>query len=442
MGRAARQLPDGCSFHITLRCNSRAILIGRGVRRDLLLAVLRRGAGEVPLPLQGICLMANHLHLLLEPQQGRDLPRIMQWFGWYSAMALNRLTGRCGHFWEARYFSTPIDPADRRRVLATLRYIHANPKAAGVRKGFHDPWSNYGHYERLEGDGLSEWHPAFLQLAPTLEGCARRYAHYCRQYRPRPSRRRKAGGGAGCCSGMEAVARRAPPGSRGWQRASNCCHGLGRICRCRWNGISWRRTSGGPMEPGEAHGMGSEVKRRGRSLSLAAKQKAHQWDRQDGCWMLRGREKRAPIAAGEGSPGGQKVPGIAEAFEGIAEAFEGIAEASDQANGAVEKALLVPLIRFLSLRLKPKAAAAPTTGKGPGTAAAGGGTGVKVRKPLSSSRGMPSPSNESNRPNPREPKRSSICGSKNPTQLVEMSSPPDETTNPPGKEGSGDEVKR
>jgi REP element-mobilizing transposase RayT len=61
--------------------------------------------------------MANHLHLLLQPQQGRDLPRIMQWFGWYSAMALNRLTGRCGHFWEARYFSTPIDPADRRRVL-------------------------------------------------------------------------------------------------------------------------------------------------------------------------------------------------------------------------------------------------------------------------------------------------------------------------------------
>ena len=70
-------------------------------------------------------------------------------------------------------------------MLATLRYIHANPKAAGVRKGFHDPYSNYGHYGRLEGDGLSEWHPAFLQLAPTLEGCARRYGSYCRHYRPR-----------------------------------------------------------------------------------------------------------------------------------------------------------------------------------------------------------------------------------------------------------------
>jgi REP element-mobilizing transposase RayT len=116
MGHSVSQLPDGCSFHITLRCNSRAFLIVRGVRRDL-----------------------------LQPPQGRDLPRSMHWIGWYSAMALNRLPGRCGHFWEARYFSTPIDPGDTRRVLATLRTIHANPKAAGLRKGFHDPYSNYGH---------------------------------------------------------------------------------------------------------------------------------------------------------------------------------------------------------------------------------------------------------------------------------------------------------
>ena len=111
-------------------------------------------------------------------------------------MALNRLTGRCGHLWEARYFSTPIEPGDTRRVLATLRYIHANPKAAGVRKGFHDPYSNDGHDEGLAGDGLSEWHPAFLQLAPTLEGCARRYAHYCRRYRPRAKPARKPGWGS------------------------------------------------------------------------------------------------------------------------------------------------------------------------------------------------------------------------------------------------------
>ena len=61
--------------------------------------------------------------------------------------------------------------------------IHANPKAAGVRKGFYDPYTNYGHYGRLECDGISEWHPSFLTLAPTLKECSMRYERFCQQYR-------------------------------------------------------------------------------------------------------------------------------------------------------------------------------------------------------------------------------------------------------------------
>lgn len=79
---------------------------------------------------------------------------------------------------------TPLPPpGGNRRVLNTLRYIHANPKAAGVRKGFYDPYSNYGHYGRLECDGITEWHPSFLQLAPTLKRCSKRYERFCQRYR-------------------------------------------------------------------------------------------------------------------------------------------------------------------------------------------------------------------------------------------------------------------
>jgi len=87
------------------------------------------------------------------------------------------------HLLEARYFSTPIHPKDHRRMLNTLRYIHANPKAAGVRKGFFDPYSNYGHYSRLKSDGISEWSPAFLKLLATLDVCAKSYEHFCQRYR-------------------------------------------------------------------------------------------------------------------------------------------------------------------------------------------------------------------------------------------------------------------
>jgi len=158
-------------------------LIAKRIRRDVLLVVLEKAKHKYPFHLYGVCLMANHIHLLIKPDDASQLPKLMHWVGWYASMLLNRLSGRCGHFWEARYYAIPIAPEDHRRALNTLRYIHANPKAAGVRKGFYDPYTNYGHYSRLEADVLSDWHPSFLQLAPALTGCAKRYQRFCQNYR-------------------------------------------------------------------------------------------------------------------------------------------------------------------------------------------------------------------------------------------------------------------
>lgn len=183
MARAKRLLPKGCCFHITLRFNNRQFLITKKTRKDLILAIIHKAKNKFSFKLYGICLMSNHLHLLLKPSITDDLPKLMHWFAWYSAMSLNRLTGRCGHFWEARYFSTPIPQDDHTRILNTLRYIHANPKSAGIRKGFFDQYSNFGYYQRLHNDGISEWHPAFLKLSTTLEKCAKTYYLFCQKYR-------------------------------------------------------------------------------------------------------------------------------------------------------------------------------------------------------------------------------------------------------------------
>jgi hypothetical protein len=32
-------------------------------------------------------------------------------------------------------------------------------------------------------DGISEWHPSFLQLAATLKECSKRYGRFCQRYR-------------------------------------------------------------------------------------------------------------------------------------------------------------------------------------------------------------------------------------------------------------------
>lgn len=55
-----------------------------------------------------------------------------------------------------------------------------------MQQGFFYDFSNYGTYDRLTDDGLTQWHPAFLALGRTLEECAAKYRGFCRKYKPQP----------------------------------------------------------------------------------------------------------------------------------------------------------------------------------------------------------------------------------------------------------------
>ncbi len=136
MPRPSRSVPARHSFHITLHCNSRQFLIAKRIRRDVLLVVLEKAKQKYPFRLYDVYLMANHIPLLLKPQDAIQLPKLMHWVGWYASMLLNRLSGRCGHFWEVRYCITPL------------------PLPQKTTKGRSIPCVNYGHYSRLETDGI------------------------------------------------------------------------------------------------------------------------------------------------------------------------------------------------------------------------------------------------------------------------------------------------
>jgi putative transposase len=55
-----------------------------------------------------------------------------------------------------------------------------------MQQGFFYDFSNYGSYDRLADDGLTQWHPAFLRLGVTLELCAAAYRKFCKHYKPQP----------------------------------------------------------------------------------------------------------------------------------------------------------------------------------------------------------------------------------------------------------------
>ena len=202
MPRQPRDLKPNHCYHITTRCNNRDFRLTRFECKEVLLFALKRCQAKYGFKLYALCIMSNHVHYLLEPQQPEDLPKIMHWLNWFTAMCFNKLLNRTGHFWEKRYHSIGFPNTDKRRALNTLRYIHGNPKAANMQQGWFYDFSNYGSYDRLTQDGLTQWHPAFLALGMTLELCAAAYRKFCQQYRPKPKPEKKRQWGKNLLAGM------------------------------------------------------------------------------------------------------------------------------------------------------------------------------------------------------------------------------------------------
>jgi putative transposase len=196
MPRKPRELKPEYCYHVTTRCNNREFRLIRHECRQVLLYTLKKALVKYNFRLYAVCIMSNHVHYLLEPLKPLDLPKIMHFINWYSAMCFNRMLNRSGHFWEKRYFSGGFPKNDHKRALNTLRYIHANPKAASMQQGFFYDFSNYGTHDRLTDDGITQWHPAFLSLGESLEDCAREYRKFCKKYKPKPKSEKRCHWGA------------------------------------------------------------------------------------------------------------------------------------------------------------------------------------------------------------------------------------------------------
>lgn len=189
MSRARREFQPGSCYHVTTRCNNRDFNLASRESREIYLYTLKKAKSKYSFKIYALCIMLNHVHLLIEPENPEEMPKIMHWINWYSAMSFNALLRRKGHFWEQRYSCSGFAVDDKERALNTLRYIHANPKAAGMRQTFFYDFSNYGTYERLTEDGLTQWHPAFLQLGNSLDECAGQYKGFCQRYTPKKKKR-------------------------------------------------------------------------------------------------------------------------------------------------------------------------------------------------------------------------------------------------------------
>jgi REP-associated tyrosine transposase len=170
MPRAARRVLEGVPHHVVLRGNNRRRLFS--YPRDYLffLALMNRHLSGTEIKAHALCLMPNHVHLLLTPMHMEALGDFVQRVAQRHPQVRNKRFGTTGKLFEQRFYSRPI--ASESHLAIATAYIDLNPvRARLVADGNKYEWSTYRVHSGLTGPshGLSKlWTPSdwYLRLGP------------------------------------------------------------------------------------------------------------------------------------------------------------------------------------------------------------------------------------------------------------------------------------
>jgi putative transposase len=160
MGRLPRAIADGLVYHALNRGNNRAAVFADDDDHLAFLQALAATKQRYPFRLLGYCLMTNHFHLLLRPEPGQSISRILQSLTVAHTWRYHKRHHTSGHVWQGR-FKSPVIQADM-HLLVVLRYIEANPlRARMVADPAEYRWSSFQLHGMGREDpllsGFAEW---------------------------------------------------------------------------------------------------------------------------------------------------------------------------------------------------------------------------------------------------------------------------------------------
>ncbi|MFH1519641.1 MAG: transposase [Candidatus Omnitrophota bacterium] len=177
MSRIARIVYPAYPHHIVQRGNNKQPIFGDDQDKHFYFGLLKKYARQGGCKVHAYCLMTNHTHLLLVPNEKNSLAITMQKLSMSYTQHINRKYDRSGRLWEGRFFSALIDKESY--LWTVCRYIEQNPLRARIsekatdymwssarinsgliKSDFLEPiWETYldkNEYQRLLAEGIEE----------------------------------------------------------------------------------------------------------------------------------------------------------------------------------------------------------------------------------------------------------------------------------------------
>jgi REP element-mobilizing transposase RayT len=149
MPRAARKKSSTGIYHVMLRGINRQLIFADEEDYGKYMQTLADVKVNSGYSLYSYCLMGNHIHLLIE--EGKEkLEQIFKRIGSRYVYWYNWKYNRSGHLFQDRYKSEPVE--NDAYLLSVLRYIHQNPKKAGICSSIETyKWSSHKEYINKTG---------------------------------------------------------------------------------------------------------------------------------------------------------------------------------------------------------------------------------------------------------------------------------------------------
>jgi len=164
----------GVPAHIVQRGNNRAACFFCDDDYLYYKEVLFEGLKRYGAALHAYCLMTNHVHLLITPNETDSVSRIIQHVGRQYVQYINKTYRRTGTLWEGRHKGSLVDAENY--LLTCYRYIELNPVAANM-VGTPDEyrWSSYRANAWGESDCLVSAHELYLRAGRSNKERQRNY---------------------------------------------------------------------------------------------------------------------------------------------------------------------------------------------------------------------------------------------------------------------------